>query len=135
MSILTVYFRFLVGSAIIFRIFFNKRFYTLYTRVCSLFLHSKVPNTKATGPLAKGGGVCGSHICCSGKGPHKTHSAVSCAYPFPLRNEACPHAGMYVWQKKKTVKVSHHSSSRNIHSSTFLQRHTSDCATSKMQAF
>ena len=32
------------------------------------------------------------------------HSAVDRAYPLPLRNEARPHADVYVWQEKKTVK-------------------------------
>ena len=63
------------------------------------------------------GGVCGSHVRCSGKGPHMPHSVASCAYPFPLINEACPHAGMYVWRKKKTVK----SESSQLWSLTFIR--------------
>ena len=51
MSILTVYFRFLVGSAIIFRIFLINVF-TLCTLVFVHHFRSEVPNTKATGPLA-----------------------------------------------------------------------------------
>ena len=33
------------------------------------------------------------------------HSAVSCAYPFPLINEAHPRAGVYVWRKEKKKMV------------------------------
>ena len=34
------------------------------------------------------------------------HSVISCAYPFPLINEARPRAGVYVWRKeKKKVKI------------------------------
>ena len=60
--------------------------------------------------------MCGSHVRCSGKGPLIPHSAVGCAYPFPLRNEARPHAGVYEWQKKKTVK----GESSQLQSVTFI---------------
>ena len=105
MSIPTV-FQVLVGSAIIFRMFLIKTFLH-FVHVCLLFCVARCLTPRlhevamATCPLAQGAGVCGSHVRCSGKGPLMPHSAVGCAYPFPLRNEAHPHAGVYEWQKKK----------------------------------